>query len=485
MKSRMLWLAADLRNLPLEALSQEVSQRHTDYVVTQSRGSRRWVIASSNPQITAGLDLNLARMRRPHLMAVERQPTRELQALETLACAAYGFGDRITFRIDEPAPDFASPRCTLWVEIGTSLKLFGGLDRLLDKIEREFASLEHCASFGVAPTLEAAAALARHGAPPVCSFDELPDALTSLPLAALSLDAGTRDLLADSGLRLTGEVLLLPRKALTQRIGGAAMTYLDRLTGAAPDLLRWYRPPAFFSRWLDFEIEIEDSERLAFPLRRLLGELACYLRARATGVQQFHFEITHARSDGREHPPTRIAMNLSSPSRDEGLILRVTRERLGTVTMPAPARTLSLIAKHFAAPAGSQQDLFDSRARSDEDAAAVIDRLMAKLGTAAIWRPAVVDDHRPEKAWRAMPLDRIPSGENADLNARPALLLRHPQRLQRPPSIIGDVERIAGGWWDEFDLQRDYFCCELDQGVRGWAYLDRGDGQLYLHGIWA
>ncbi|MDB5987715.1 MAG: polymerase family protein [Nevskia sp.] len=476
-----LWLAAHLPRLPLEALLQPPANA----AVTDSRGSRRWIIATADNTLAAGLDLGLARVRRPALLALERQPLRERQSLETLACAAYGFGDRISFRVDEAGHDFGLPRFTLWLEIGASLKLFGGLQTLLDKIDREFAALGHSASFGVAPTLEAAAAIARANTRAVATLEELPDALAGLPLSVLTLPTDVLNLLADSGLTHTGEVLALPRDALGKRVGQATMNYLDRLTGAATDARRWYRPPARFARRLNFLDEIEDSERLAFPLRRLLGELACYLRARATGVQRLRLELAHVRADGVDHPPTAIEFNFSAATRDEALMLRVAREKLARATMPAPARSLTLLAEHFAVPTSSQHDLFDTRMHTDEEAAAVIDRLSARLGEQALWRPQCVEDHRPERAWRAAAVYEVTPSTTTLPRARPNFLLRRPQRLQRPPPIVGDVERIESGWWDGADARRDYFVCELERGTRGWAYVDRRDGQIYLHGLWA
>ena len=476
-----LWLAAHLPRLPLEALSP----LPPNAVVTAARGSRRWLLCAADPSLAAGLDLGLARVRRPELLALERQPQRELQALETLACAAYGFGDRISFRVDEASHDYALPRFTLWLEIGASLQLFGGLDALLRRIEQEFVALDHAATFGVAPTLEAAAAIARAQHAPVMTLAALPDALAALPLTALALPATALQLLADSGLSQTRELLALPRADLGTRIGSTALNYLDRLSGAAADARRWYSPPLRFQRRLDFLDEIEDSERLAFPLRRLLGELVRYLRARATGVQQFAIELAHARADGVDHAPTTIEFHFSAATRDEALMLRVVREKLGSATMPAPARSLRLSADRFAVPLSSQHDLFDARARTDEAAAAVIDRLAARLGTDALWHPQCIEDHRPERAWRAAAVQEPTAAETRLPPARPNFLLREPQRLQRPPPIVGDIERIESGWWDGADVRRDYFICELEHGARGWAYVDHRDGQIYLHGLWA
>ena len=480
MKQVALWLAAHLPHLPLEALAETPAPQAR--AATHSRGSRRWIVAANDAALAPGLDLGLARARRPDLLAAERRPERELQALETLACAAYGFGDRIAWSVEEPERDFGVPRFTLWLEIGASLRLFGGIDALLAKIDGEFAALDHRVAFAVAPTLEAAAALARAGARDVLDPEGLSDALAPLPLPALSLPADALELLHDTGLRTVGELLALPRPALGKRIGADVLAYLDRLSGARPDTRRWYRPPPRFARRFDFDSEVEDAERLAFPLRRLLGEFVRYLRARATGVQQFRFELVH----GGELPPTLLELTLSAPSRDEALLLRVLREKLAVATMPAPARGVSLIAERFAAPRTAQHDLFDDRPHAEEEAAAVVDRLAARLGAGAVWRLGVVADHRPERAWRAIaPGDRMLPP--AAFPLRPAWLLREPRRLHRPPPLAAanNVERIESGWWDGGDARRDYFACELERGVRGWAYFDHRDGQNYLHGLWA
>lgn len=473
------WLAAHLPQLPLEALA---ATGPADAVVA-GRGNRRWIVAAADHRLI-GLELGLAHARHPGLHAVERQPRREQQALETLALAAYGFGDRIAWRVDEPEEEDALPRFTLWLEIGASFKLFGGRAPLAAKLEQEFAALGHAANLGIAPTLEGAAALARAGAPPAGSSEELHEALERLPLSLLALPVAAQRLFADSGLRTAGEVLRLPRDALRKRIGKDALNHLDRLTGATEDPRRWYRPPPRFARRIDFETEIDDSERLAFPLRRLCGELARYLRARATGVQHLRMELAHESARSGERAPSTVEASFSAPTRDEALLLRVLREKLGSAQLPAPARSLGLFAEHFAAPLAGQHDLFDTRLHTDEAATAVADRLAARFGAHALWRPALADDHRPEHAWRAASVAGTAAGLAPASAARPAWLLRTPRRLERPPPIHGARERIEGGWWDEGDLSRDYFVCKFENGTRGWAWENRADGRLYLHGLW-
>jgi protein ImuB len=479
MVTSALWLAAHLPSLPLTAIADS----RPALAVLQSRGSRRWIVAATDTAIAPGTDLGTARQRRPEVIALERQPAREYEALETLACCAYAYSDRIAWRIDEPEHDYGLPRFTLWLEIGASLKLFGGLAPLLARIEIDFSALGHRPTLGVAPTLEAAAALARAGRAAVVDTDALPDALASLPLPALALPDAAHALIADIGLRHTGELLALPRDALARRIGLDAMNYLDRLLGTRADNRRWWRPPARFAHRVDLIEEIEDTERLAFPLRRLIVEFTRYLVARDTGIQQFRLELHH----GRDVAATALDFVLSRPSRDESLLLRILRERFAALELPAPVRSLYLNAERFVHPGVRQHDLFDRSGMDDEDAAAVLDRLRARLGSTAVWKPQQADDHRPERAWRpAVPEQACAAAALARPSARrPAFLLRHPKRLQRPPPIVGGIERIESGWWDGVDTRRDYFVCELPDNARGWAYLDQADGQVYLHGLWS
>lgn len=475
-----LWLAADLPCLPLAALADPRPQ----LVVTQGRGSRRWLVAGADPALKSGEDLVTARQRRPDLIAAERDPARETATLEALACCALRYGEHLCWRIDEPEADFALPRFTLWLEIGPSLKLFGGLDNLLAKLANDFAALGHAPRFGVAPTLEAAATLARHRGGLVHEVQALPAALARTPLHALSLPLASLALLADIGLRDTGGLLALPRSGLARRIGADTLALLDRLLGLRADPRRWYRPPARYARTLDLLDEIDDSERLLFPLRRLIGEFAHYLAARDSGVQQLRLELLHDRR--AEVPATTLEIALSQPGRDETLLLRVVRERLATLQLTSAVRGLRLHAERFAQPGARQQDLFDRRHQTDDEADAALDRLRARLGDSAVWRPALVDDHRPERAWRAEavfePAHR-PSAK-APVAPRPLWLLREPRPLRRPPPVDTDVERIESGWWDGNDRRRDYFGSELTHGVRAWICSDHRDGQLYLHGLW-
>ena len=75
--------------------------------------------------------------------------------------------------------------------------------------------------------------------------------------------------------------------------------------------------------------------------------------------------------------------------------------------------------------------------------------------------------------------------------AQPPWLLAQPRPLQVQQSVpqyggalrLEDLpERIEAGWWDGFDVTRDYFVAHSRAGERLWVFRDRrGDG-WYLHG---
>jgi hypothetical protein len=470
----MLWLACHLPLLPLTALADE----RAGLAVTASRGARRWLVAAADRALHPGEDLLHARARKPDLIAVARAPEREQAALDALAACAYRYGDRIVRSVLESDRDYGLPRHGLWLEVGASLRLFGGLQALVDGLLADLAALGHVVQTGIAPTPEAAAVLARAGsAHPVLALDALPAALAPLPLALGPLPAATLDWLADAGVTTYGALFALPHAGLRRR-GGAALTdHLDRLLGRRPDPRPLWHPPQRYRRRLELVTAVDDRERLLFPLRRLCDELAGYLLARDRAVQQFRLCLEH-----EDAPTTIVAFALAEATRDAGRLLRVLRERLAAAGPGAAVDALQLEADRFATPPTPQSDLFDRHRHQATAAGEVLERLRARLGEDAVWWPQCIDDHRPERAWRssAQPAGIRPARPTA---ARPLWFLRQPRRLSRPPPLTGGVERIEGGWWDTSDQRRDYFFCTLEDGRTGWVSHDLDRGELTLLGL--
>ena len=53
-----------------------------------------------------------------------------------------------------------------------------------------------------------------------------------------------------------------------------------------------------------------------------------------------------------------------------------------------------------------------------------------------------------------------------------------------PLTLLDGPERIESGWWDDFDVTRDYFVARDDSGVKLWIFRERNDQKnWFLHGV--
>jgi len=132
------------------------------------------------------------------------------------------------------------------------------------------------------------------------------------------------------------------------------------------------------------------------------------------------------------------------------------------------------------------------------DAWALLDRLRARLGAAAVSGVCLVPEHRPERAFRCVspqPSARAePAAPSLPCAPRPLWLLATPEQLgvhhgepchDGPLRIESGPERIESGWWDGSDVARDYYVAATRAGVRLWIYRERGAAarHWFLHGV--
>src|SRR5689334_21261604 len=80
--------------------------------------------------------------------ATPRNPRAEREALKALCAAAYQFSGTLTAQPRAPEAGVH----TIWLEIGSSLRLFNGLDPLLAKLRASLARPGYRHALGVAPT---------------------------------------------------------------------------------------------------------------------------------------------------------------------------------------------------------------------------------------------------------------------------------------------------------------------------------------------
>lgn len=475
----MLWLCLAPKRLALDALTLEDAD---GVVVTVRHGSQRWVVATREA-LLPGVEAGAVMAARPELRLIDADAQAEAQALQNLAAVAHGLGGPVHLEQRAPTSEQPAGLAAVWVEVGHSLRLFGDVTALLRAADDRLAEQVLSCGIGVAPTLEGAALVARCDDGRVLRDRVALRAwLETVPLNMLALPARTREALHSSGIRHCGELLELPVDQLARRFGAGTTALLERLTGRAPDPRRAHRLPPRFRQRLRCDGVIHRVEGLGFGLQRLLHSLELDLRARDVGARSLSILLHH-----EDHPDTTFDVELSTPVRDAGYWLLMLRERMARLELAGPVTAVTLYCQDFAPLDAPQMDLFDSGHAQHDAWRQTVERLIARLGSDAVWRMGVAADHRPERAWQRLPADGADDAANtSSLAGRPMWLFHPPRLLAQPPRVEKQsAERIETGWWDGENAARDYFAARNPEGTRLWVFQDRTDRNWYLHGLWA
>ncbi len=489
-----LWAGLLFPSLPLDVFARGLAPNEASRpLVVDSGGHHPRVVAANAAAHAAGIRdgqlLSGVLALAPDLVLRERDGDAEARALAQIATWSSTF---------TPMTCLAPPDAVV-AEIGSSLRLFGGMPRLVARFTAGALELGYASRLGIAATPEAALLLARAGhAAPVRDEARLPEVLAPLPLALLDLPQAARLTLRDAGVVTFGQAAALPRDGAARRFGNDLVLRIDRALGRAPDPRAPFVPPPRFTGRVELPVPVQEVEALGFGVQRLVRDLADWLLARGLGATRLTLTLAHEHYlRARGLPSTVVPSALGAPARTTAHLLGVLRERLARVTLPAPVEAIALDSEETVPLAGRNLGLLPGD-EIDKVDVPLVDRLRARLGDDAIHRLVPHAEHRPELAMRAVVgCDALPATTCAsppDL-PRPLWLLAEPQPLGRifehEPWILRDgPERIESGWWDGSDIRRDYFIADTADGkATAWIYCDRrrglDSGEWFLHGLFA
>lgn len=500
------WLALYLPALPLQLFERTV-QTSVPLAVSE----HEQIIACNDSAralgVMPGMSQAAARALAEDLRILQRRPAVERAALEQLATWALGFSDLVSLDLEAERP------AALVLEARRSLRLFAGPSALHQRVSEEASALGWRVRCVLAPTPTAALLLAKagmHGLVP--SWAALRRAVAELPPALLlqesqADDASTRADLASMGVRSIDALLRLPRAGLAERFGLSLVQRIERLLGERLELRLPFRPPERFEAALELPAEVLSTDGLVFAARRLIDALGGFLAARQSGVQCLRWRLMHADASA-----TQFQLGSARVERDPEFWLMLLRERLESLALPQPVRAISLASDELTKLPARPGELLPT-ATEDVADALLLDRLRARLGERAVRSLALVADHRPECAWRwrSPAPTRSAAGrgqgsaaaqhgsrsKNAPLllarAERPLWLLPEPllleQRQGRPwldgPLALNQCcERIETGWWDGFEIARDYYIATNSRGERLWIFREmNGERRWLLHGL--
>lgn len=400
--------------------------------------------------------------------------------LHRVASIAGSFTSRVSLEL----PD------ALLLEVRGSFQLFGGAQSLCLQL------LESCRRAGVelrwslAPTPLAALALARAGCEAiVLARDRLAGVLAPLPLKVLGWSELAVARLDAVGVRTLGAALRLPRAGFAQRFGQQALLALDRLTGAAPEPRRMFVTRERFRAQCEPGFELCAQSMVLQYLEPLLADLEEFLRTRQAGIDLLMLRLQH-----HNRLPTRVDLRLASAE----LLAKQFREllalRLSQLELPAPVRRIELRSGPLQALVTCSESIWrpgEHGGAAGRESPALIERLRARLGSAAVYGLCLVPEHRPENAWGVaepvVGLASAPRSTSSEMSRRPLWLLHEPEALPsalQGLKIVDGPERIETGWWDGREIARDYYIARDEAGAEIWVYRERMPPHAwYLHGI--
>lgn len=473
----MLWACILLPQLALDSVLRGRDDADQPLVLLSGPANRR-VLQAVNPAaralgLRAGQSLTSAQALAQGFATVEHDPAATERQQQLLAAWAYRFSSQVSLHY---------PRALL-LEVESSLGLFGPWPRFEARLREELRALGFRHRIVLASNPVAARMLANaHDGLAASDPETTRAALAAMPIDRLGLPVDAATAFSRMGLRQLDQILRLPRDTLARRFAAEVQLHLDRLLGLRAMALDCYLPPDRFESRLELNFDVESSQALLFPLRRMIEDLAAFLAGRDAGVQRFSLFMEHA-----EGADTLLQVGLLAAEREAGRLLELARGRLEQLTLRAPVRNLRLVAEELPAFVPQAGELFSARAQQQQNWEQLRERLRARLGDEAVRSVGVVADHRPECAWRGTGLPVANAGTCTA--PRPGWLLEEPRTLPLAGlRLLAGPERIESGWWDGGDVRRDYYLVETEAGQRGWAYRqcgDERDSPLWLQGWFA
>jgi protein ImuB len=507
----MLWLALHLPLLSLESFSATLTEPARPLALMAGHRVHSVNTAAAECGVRPGCKRATALALAPQLLLAQADAARDAAALQAVAHAALAFTPAVTLQDTQ----------TVLLEVQASLRLFGGLPALHQRLLASLVPLGHRVQGAAAPTALGAAWLAQwhpvHRGPLVLGphatqpaalqalLDEAPVGLLMATPAALGPEHGAA--LQGMGLQTLSDLRQLPRAGLARRFGAGLLEALDRAAGQRPDPRCWLTLPARFESRLELYAQAETTEQVLHGASVLLGRLVAWAQARHARVAAFTLHMRHERVRQATLPPTELHVALAEPALDAAHLQLLLRERLARIELAAPTLELHLRCSQLVAGPAPHGELFPTRASEAEGLTRLLERLRARLGDDQVQRLLPVADHRPERASCSVPahqpLPALPPQARLETLLplhRPAWLLPEPLALAecdtgpllqgRPLQLVSGPERIEAGWWDGAPAVRDYFIAQAEDGSLVWLYRARlsapagvpADATWYLQG---
>ena len=421
--------------------------------------------------IKKGMGLASASIICSHLVVSEYKETIALQALQELANQLYLVTSDIV--IDEPSG--------LFLRAQNMLRLYGNLNQYWQVIQEVISQQAYDLYYASAYSVNVAKLIAKHEQTFISDNKELiQQKLQKCSLAFTDIDKKDIEKLQRIGIKSIADLFEQPLSAFASRVSKFSLQIMSELRGESAAKLRFYQPAQRYEHYLELLYDIELTARLLPVIRKCLDALEAYLLVRNGLALSIHITLFQ-----REHEPITQVINSALPIYKSAQWLDIIELRFENLTLSSGVYGISIECEKIEQADGCESDFFSEKS-THVAAMTLLSRLKAKLGEKQVKRMHYHDDYRPECCTK-LPAE-LPNKHTKKsvirkpaLLDRPGFLLPTPIPLNSKVSIIDGPERIVSGWWDNHEIQRDYFLAESSQGQQLWIFRSFND-EWFVHG---
>jgi len=446
--------------------------------------------AAARLGLEPGLPLANARAICPQLQIFDADEAADAKALNAIA----EWCDRFT-----PLVALDSPH-GLFLDITGCVHLFGGEAAMMRLVCDVLTAQGFAVSAAIAGTSVCARTITRHVQGRIVRAGEEADAVKPLPVSALGADDAITTGLRRAGLKTIGDVASRARHEITARFGAGFTTLLEQALGQGDAPISPRKPLPDYIVEKRFAEPVATDGVISATLSRLAEMLVAAMAQQGKGARRL--EARFFRTDGAVRT---IIVDTGQPVTKGEVIDRLFRERLDALSDPLdPGFGFDLIrlsASRTEIVVQQQRDL-DANVHDNDELAALIDRIAARIGGRRVVVHLPQDTHIPERTVLAAPAQHHlaaagravwPARVEGEPPLRPLRLFERPEEIKviaqvpdGPPARFvwrrathavvhaEGPERVAMEWWRSQGemLTRDYFRVEDEAGLRFWLYRD-------------
>ena len=491
-----LWLP----RLPIDRIKRKLMQNgdaldKTPSVVVAKQNNALLIYALDDLAVHAGLSIGLplanARAICPQLRVFDADEMADTKTLNDIA----DWCDRFTPLVALDPPH------GLYLDITGCAHLFGGERALLQIVSGALSRRGFAVSAAIASTAICARTLTRQTSGKIVADGEEACAVSPLPVSALGAGDAITGGLRRAGLKTIGDVASRAAHEITARFGAGFTTLLEQALGQGDAPICPRKPLPDYIVEKRFPEPVATDTVIAMNLSTLAAMLVTAMDRQGKGARRL--EASFFRTDGAVRT---ISVDTGRPVTKPEVIDRLFRERLDALNDPLdPGFGFDLIrlsASRTEIVVQQQRDL-DANVHDNDELAALIDRIAARIGGKRVVVHLPQDTHIPEHSVMAVAAQHHlaaaaqaawPERIESEPPLRPLRLFDRPEPIKVPFATVPDgpphqftwrrvthavvrvegPERIAMEWWKQNGdgPTRDYFRIEDEAGLRFWIFRD-------------